>query len=48
MFMINGKTLLYVVDYHSKFPIVKKVNDLSADSLVQMAKLIIAEYGLPK
>ena len=26
----------------------KKVNSLSADNLVQMAKLIFAEYGIPK
>ena len=25
IFMINGRILLYTVDYHSKFPIVKKV-----------------------
>ena len=48
IFMINGKTHLCILDYHSKFPIVKKVNSLSADDLVQKAKLIFAEYGLPK
>ena len=26
--ILNGKTLLCIVDYHSKFPIVKKVNSL--------------------
>ena len=46
--MINGKTLLHIVDYHSKFPIVKKVNSLSGDDLVWMTKLIFAEYGLSK
>ena len=35
--MVNGKTLLCTVDYHSKFPILKKVHSLSADDLVQMA-----------
>ena len=44
--MIYGKTLLCIVDYHSKFLIVKK--SLSADELVQMTKLIFAEYGFPK
>ena len=48
VFMINNKTLLCIVDYHSKFPIVKKVKALSADDLVQTTKLIFAEYGLPK
>ena len=48
IFMIYGKTLLCIVDYYSKFPIVKKVNSLSADNLVQMAKLIFAEYGFQR
>ena len=30
VFVINNKTLLCVVDYHSKFPIVKKVKNLLA------------------
>ena len=46
--MINGKTLLCIVDYHNKFPKVKKVNSLSADNLVQMTKLTFAEYGHSK
>ena len=48
VFMINGNTLLCIVDYHSKFPIMKKVNSLSPDNLVQTAKLIFAEHRLPK
>ena len=47
-FMINGRTLLCTVHYHNKFPIMKKVNSLSADEVVQMAKMIFAKYGLPK
>ena len=46
--MINSKTLLCTVDYHIEFPIVKKVKSLSADNLVEMTKLIFAEYGHPK
>ena len=34
-FMINGKALLCAADYHSKFPIMKEVNSLSADHLVR-------------
>ena len=40
--------LFCFVEYHSKFPIVKKVNSLSADNLVQATQQIFAEYGLPK
>ena len=42
--MVKDKTLLCIVDCYSKFPIAKKVCSLSADDLVQMAKLIFAEY----
>ena len=46
--IINAKTLLSIVDYHSKFQIVKKVNSLSTDNLVNLARLIFAEYWLHK
>ena len=46
IFMLNNKTLLYIVDYYRKFPIVKKVAGLPAGDLVQMIKLIYAECGL--
>ena len=48
VFIINNRVLLHIVDYHSKFPIAKKVNSLSADDLLQMTKLIFAEYRLLK
>ena len=48
VFMINVKTLLCIVDYHIKFSIMKKANSVSADDLVQMTRLIFAEYRLPK
>ena len=37
-----------IVDYHSKFPVVKKMDNLSADSLISVFKIVIAEYGIPK
>ena len=40
MFTINNNKYLYVVDYHSKFPIIKKTEDQSADSLVLTHKVI--------
>ena len=48
VFMIKGKNLLCSVDYHSKFPIIKKVKSLSAGNLVEATKLIFVEYGLLK
>ena len=46
--MVINKTLLCIVDYYSRFLTVKKTGSLSEDDLVQRAKLIFAEYGLPK
>ena len=37
-----------IVDYHSKFPVIKKTEHLSADNLILMHEVIFAEYGLPK
>ena len=31
--VINGKTLLCIVCYHSRFPILKEVSSLSSDKL---------------
>ena len=48
IFTFNNKHYLCIVDYHSKFPIIKKTEDLSAGSLILTCKAIFAEYGLPK
>ena len=48
IFTLNNKQYLCIVDYHSKFPIIKKTKDLSADSLIFMCKIIFAEYGILK
>ena len=44
----NNKKYLCIVDYHSKFLIVKKAEDMSAQSLVLACKAIFSEFGLPK
>ena len=48
MFTLNNKQYLCIVDYHSKSPIIKKTEDLSAYNLILKCKIIFAEYGLPK
>ena len=48
MFILNNKHYLCIIDYHSKFLLIKKIDDLSADSLLIMCKVIFAEYRLPK
>ena len=37
-----------IVDYYSKFPVVKKVASLSADDLVHTSKMTFAVFGLPR
>ena len=48
MFTVNTKHYLCIVEYHSKFPVIKKTEDLSADSLILMCKVIFEEFGLSK
>ena len=43
----NNKNYLCVVDYHSKFAIVKRFEGLSAESIITMIKVIFAKYGIP-
>ena len=48
IFTIKNNTLLCIVDYHSKFPVVMKTDSLSGDNLIRMVKIVFAEFGLPK
>ena len=40
--IFKNNTLLYIVDYCSKFPIIKQTDSLSADSLVRVVKIVFA------
>ena len=40
--------LLCIVDIYSKFPIVKIADGLSPADLIRAAKIVFAEFGLPK
>ena len=42
---LHNKNYLFIVDYHNKFPIIRKTEDLSADSLMVACKIIFLEYG---
>ena len=48
IFLLNKKNYLCIVDYHSKFPIVKRLEGLSAESLITKIKVIFSEYGIPQ
>ena len=36
-----------MVNYHSKFPVIKQVEGFSTDNLMKMCKMVFSEYGLP-
>ena len=46
VFHFNNKNYLCIVDYHSKFPVVKRMQGLSTENLITTAKVIFAEYGI--
>ena len=46
--MINNKDFLCIVDYYSKFPVVRKVEILSAKDLIRATKVVFTKFDLPK
>ena len=47
VFHFNNKNYLCIVDYHSKFPVIKRMEGLSTASLITKPKVTFAEYGIP-
>ena len=47
VFHFNNINYLCVVDYNSKFPIIWKLQGLSAEHLINAVSAIFAEYGIP-
>ena len=48
IFHFNNKNCLCIIDYNSKFPIIKRLKGLSAKNLTNAVKIIFAEYGIPQ
>ena len=46
VFHYINKNYLCIVDYNSKFPIIKRLEGLSAENLTNAVKIIFAEYGI--
>ena len=46
VFNFNNKNYLCIVDYHSEFPMVKRLEGLSAENLITTVKVIFAKYGI--
>ena len=47
-FHFNNRNYLCVIDNNSKFPIAKRLEELSAENLINTVKIIFAEYGIPQ
>ena len=47
VFHFKNQHYLCIVDYNSKFPVIKRLEGLSTDNLIKMVKTIFAEYGIP-
>ena len=47
IFHFNNINYLCVVDYNSKFPIIRKLQELSAEHLINAVSSIFAKYGIP-
>ena len=45
IFSINNETLLCIVDYHNKFPVVKTADRLSPYDLIRATRVMFAEFG---
>ena len=48
VFHFNNKNYLCSIEYNSKFPVIKKLEGFSAESLITTTKIIFAKYGIPQ
>jgi len=48
VFYYHGDKFLLIVDYYSKFPIVKKLMNESSSHIISTFKEVFAEYGIPE
>ena len=47
-FSINNNTLLYIVDYYSRFSVMDRDDVLSVDDVIKATKIVFAKFGIPK
>ena len=48
IFMVNNETILCIVDYYSKFLVVKKKEGMLDEDLIWASTVVFAKFGLPK
>ena len=47
IFEFKGLKYLMIVDYYSRFPVIRLLSDMSADTICNHFTSVLAEYGLP-
>ena len=47
IFYWNNANYLVVVDYYSKFPVVKKLSNIQSSAVVAQLKSVFEEHGIP-
>ena len=47
IFEFKGNKYLMTVDYSSRFPVIRLLNDITADTICNHFTSVLAEYGLP-
>ena len=47
IFEFNGKKYLMIVDYYSRFPVIRLLSDMSSHTVCNHFTSVLAEYGLP-
>ena len=48
IFQFNNKNYSCIVDYNSKFPVIKRLEGLSAENLINTIIIIFTKYGIPQ
>ena len=48
IFYFNGDSYLLIVNYTSRFPVVRKVTSMTAQHVASQMKLVFSEYGWPE
>ena len=48
LFKVNNFLYIVIADYYSKFPFVKKLNNLTATTVVNVVRSIFSEQGIPE
>ena len=48
LFELNKIQYMLIVDYHSRFPIVRRLPSTATSSIIKTLKLVLSEHGIPK